>query len=1027
MKKIFLLFSLVVLSIQTHAYDFEVNGLYYNVLNDNEVEVTHKNFSFEEYISGDIEIPQEVNWNGTTYTVVAIGNYAFLGHTQITGIKLPDTVSSIGIQAFGACGFSHIELPDAIYVIGEGAFEGCSLLESITLPVCLISIEDEAFRNCKILRDCVLPFSLLKIGEGAFIGCSSLESVEIPNNVTYLGASAFEYCENLTSVIIGNSVQAIENGTFQGCDNLCNVQIGSSVKKIGEFAFTACFALKSIIIPDSVLEIGRHAFVNCHLSNIHLSNSLIRIGESAFSGNDCETIILPDSLEEIGESAFSNLNFGPQKVYIGKSVKYIGPSAFTIRALENFEISPENQNFACIDGVLFSHNLDTLVCYPGHKGYEYKIPETVNTIGSAAFRFSHIQNVEITNSVKSIKKHAFSNCENLDKINIPKSVLELDESAFQSCSNLKEVTVNGRIGKLKQATFSECTSLSNLRLPNTLLEIEDYSIFGSHNLDTIIIPSSVQSIGFINFIYFGKDVKNNGRIIILNPNLEFNKELFDTWGYNINTFSFPEYYAYGDSYEKLKMLVPEENVFLLNRELLDVDSPVLLGKNSTYNWECIGNLEYASGFQFDITLPEGMSINDISVIKPSPLEIAFTQLSEGEYRILGYTKDASIIGEISLDVEFCSDSRLKEGTILCHNVIMSVQDSQLDCENQTIIVSGYNVNFNLPESLFEGESFTLESPIGDNVKTVSYTFSSQNPNVASIADNKTLNAINEGLANITLSLNDSRFTTTLVNEIAVIAANWGDVDGNGVWNIQDVVLMVNYILGRNPENFEVKLADLDRNGSINIVDLTSLIKIILSQAANEGMKVRHTHNMDLVKDELAFGEITAASSDVYSIPMVISPTESYSALQADIILPEEISLKEIVIGEKLREHILDYAFVGDRKVRMLLYSPSLATISTDEITTLANIILEGNVLLTDKIYADNILCCDIVGNGVILENIESDFTSISGIEDIFNADSHTFDVYSVQGTIVKQNATPCDIETLTPGLYIINGKKLILK
>ncbi|MBQ6210556.1 MAG: leucine-rich repeat protein [Prevotella sp.] len=57
----------------------------------------------------------------------------------------------------------------------------------------------------------------------------------------------------------------------------------------------------------------------------------------------------------------------------------------------------------------------------------------------------------------------------------------------------------------------------------------------------------------------------------------------------------------------------------------------------------------------------------------------------------------------------------------------------------------------------------------------------------------------------------------------------GDVNIDGVVNIQDVVAMISYILGTTPDPFAKLLGDLDNNDDINITDVTALINLILEK------------------------------------------------------------------------------------------------------------------------------------------------------------------------------------------------------
>ena len=110
------------------AYDFEVDGIYYNITDSTTltVEVTYETTSYDSY-SGEITIPQTVTYNGKTYAVTSIGSSAFCYCTSLTSITIPDAVTSIGTSVFSFCtGLTSITLPDAVTSIGPGAFSECT-------------------------------------------------------------------------------------------------------------------------------------------------------------------------------------------------------------------------------------------------------------------------------------------------------------------------------------------------------------------------------------------------------------------------------------------------------------------------------------------------------------------------------------------------------------------------------------------------------------------------------------------------------------------------------------------------------------------------------------------------------------------------------------------------------------------------------------------------------------------------------------------------------------------------------------
>lgn len=112
------------------ADNINVGKLYYTILSeeDGTVEVTYDRKM--QYLSGDIEIPNEINYNNRIYTVTSIGKSAFSDCSGLTSITIPNAVTSIG----------------------NYAFSGCSSLKTITFGTGLLEVENKAFYNCDIKK-----------------------------------------------------------------------------------------------------------------------------------------------------------------------------------------------------------------------------------------------------------------------------------------------------------------------------------------------------------------------------------------------------------------------------------------------------------------------------------------------------------------------------------------------------------------------------------------------------------------------------------------------------------------------------------------------------------------------------------------------------------------------------------------------------------------------------------------------------------------------------------------------------------
>ena len=121
-----------------------------------------------------------------------IGSRAFYSADQLENVTFPDSIISIGAEAFAECERLTCFMPDSVYVIGDYAFENCTSITSVNLPHGVQRIGDGAFKNCTSITSVNLPDSSLHIGDGAFSGCDSLKSVYIPGFGTSIGENAFD-------------------------------------------------------------------------------------------------------------------------------------------------------------------------------------------------------------------------------------------------------------------------------------------------------------------------------------------------------------------------------------------------------------------------------------------------------------------------------------------------------------------------------------------------------------------------------------------------------------------------------------------------------------------------------------------------------------------------------------------------------------------------------------------------------------------------------------------------------------------
>ncbi len=222
----------------------------------------------------DVEIPATVTQNGKTYTVTAIGEFAFYEYSSLTSVAIPNSVTIIGDSAFYGCSsLTSVDIPDSVITIDISAF-GCSGLTSIIIPDSVTLIGDGAFDSCYDLTDVIIGSGVTTIDAYAFFYCTSLTSITIPDNVTFIGEAAFADCDNLITAQLGQGLTVISNSTFCGCDTLQSVTLSENVTAIEDSAFDTCPNLTSITLPQSLIDICYGSFAGCDsLTDVYYSGS----------------------------------------------------------------------------------------------------------------------------------------------------------------------------------------------------------------------------------------------------------------------------------------------------------------------------------------------------------------------------------------------------------------------------------------------------------------------------------------------------------------------------------------------------------------------------------------------------------------------------------------------------------------------------------------------------------------------------------------------------------------------------------
>ena len=419
----------------------------YSLNEDNEATITKYNGNVSA-----LSIPAELDG----YKVVGIGDGVFKGKTALRTVVIPDSVESIGNQAFSGCAnLSSVQLPEneKFVTLSSRLFYECKKLKRVKIPNSIISIKDNVFNNCESLEDVNLPNKLNSISYQVFMNVP-ITKITIPKSLEtasgyYNGANicgAFYNCSTLKEVNFEEGVTKIPSRLFAGCNGIEKIIVPNTVTNIEERAFEDCINLEKAEIPDSVTSMGNNVFQDCEkLADVDLPNRLVIIGYQVFTNVPITKITIPKSLET----------------------------------------ASGYYNGANICGAFY--NCSTLK--------EVNFEERVTKIPSRLFAGCNgIEKIVVPNTVTNVEERAFEDCINLEKIEIPDSVINIGDYVFKDCEKLDNIIIPDTVTKIGQGTYSGCTSLTTAKLPNKIVNIPEGMFQDCTSLITIDLPTTITAI-----------------------------------------------------------------------------------------------------------------------------------------------------------------------------------------------------------------------------------------------------------------------------------------------------------------------------------------------------------------------------------------------------------------------------------------------------------------------------------------------------------------------------------------------------
>lgn len=429
------------------AADFEVDGICYNVISDNGVEVTSRD---SVKYAGEVFIPATVVHNGTTYHVTRIGNSAFSSCKELT----------------------LVDIPEGVTVIGNSAFASCSLLENVDLPNSLVSIEDYGFYGCSSFTSFDVPRNLAEIGYQAIKGCRSLRYFTCSSlNQHFKAVDGVLYTKDMSELYIyppaapettfnvPSPVATIHEYCFSNCQNLVEVIFPETLRRIEMNIFRDCQGIKTAYIPDGVTHMGVTVFGGCiNLTSVHLPAGLDSLENSTFmSCKQLKEVTIPRNIKYIGSFVFYQSGVKTVHFEDGSCLETIGHDAFAQ-----------------------SDSLESL-----------DMPNSVKVIEYQAFRdCPSLRSVHVSEGLTSLGTAVFAYCPLLAEGVLPGGVTTV-WNAYANCPALKKVKIGGKdsapgVTLIKNCGIVGCEQVEYLELGANVDSLEDDAIAEVYNLKVLI-------------------------------------------------------------------------------------------------------------------------------------------------------------------------------------------------------------------------------------------------------------------------------------------------------------------------------------------------------------------------------------------------------------------------------------------------------------------------------------------------------------------------------------------------------------
>lgn len=422
------------------------------------------------------------------YLVKEVKQAAFKGNTNITSVKMVNGMQKLNLYTFQNCtSLQSVILPETLKSIGQNAFDGCEML----LNVCNdseIEIKKGDTMNGAVGNYACNIYSSKGGGAGVFATEGDFETFEFPGNkyiIKYTGNPAeinfpagttgiykdvFKDNALLTEVTFPKDLTYIGKAAFSGCTALKKVEFpsGTKIKEFGTMAFAGCEALEEFNYGGTLTEYLDIDFTNDTANPLKFSKTIRINGQIPYN------LEIPSGITNIKACAF--VNFQDLKTIVfPESVEIIEPFAFAYSTVETFSFKGTSK--------LKEFKNNAFAHCPKLK--ELRLPKSVEKITLQAFTECDsllTVLIENNNNLQEIADKAFYHCSNLRAFAVGHNsqLKKIGADCFYQCRKLAKFTLgnNSKLESIGASGFRECKPIKELYLPATCVKIGDWCFSG---------------------------------------------------------------------------------------------------------------------------------------------------------------------------------------------------------------------------------------------------------------------------------------------------------------------------------------------------------------------------------------------------------------------------------------------------------------------------------------------------------------------------------------------------------------------